>query len=133
MQRFNSNTLSSFKITASQPLWRSPSSAASVLWLRQFSLNYFGQVQCREARPCCGCVRYQVGFALCDEIRSELWCVFLKLQLNKWYCEDLTVHVCDDPLLHKDLFVCILMWRSQVCTADCCQRAGAELLGKVLN
>lgn len=72
MQRFSSNTLSSFKITASQPLWRSSSSAASLLWLRQSSLKYFGKVQPREARPCHGCGRWQVGFALCNEIRSEL-------------------------------------------------------------
>lgn len=109
MQRFSSNTLSRFKITANQPLWRSSSSAASLLWLRQSSLKYFGKVQPREARPCRGCGRWVLHCVM----RSDLnWCVFLHLQLNKWYCEDLTVHVCDDPLLHKDLFVCILTQRT---------------------
>lgn len=73
MQRFSSNTLSSFEITANQPLWRSSSSAASLLWLRQSSLKYFGKVQPREARPCHGCGRWVLHCVM----RSDLsWCFF---------------------------------------------------------
>lgn len=69
------------------------------------TLSYFGRHQTREARSPC-----QMGSSVRG---SDLTCcTFLQLQLNKLHCEDLTVHGCDDPLLHKDVFVCILTWRN---------------------
>lgn len=106
MQIFNSNTLSNFKITAISPFEgvqaQQPLCCGSGTTLKYLAKSSLGKPDLAMAvaggRWAFQCV-----------MRSDLdWCVFLHLQLNKWYCEDLTVHVCDDPLLHKDLFVCIL-------------------------